>query len=161
MDRALVTYFSRTDRTRRIALEIARALSADIERIEESRSRSGFLGYWRSGREAYLKLTASIEPTTHDPSSYALVILGTPIWAGNMSSPVRAYVNAHKGSFERVAFFCTHGGTSAQKVFAELSEICGAPPVATLAITEREIKAGNYGDKLHQYLDRLSAASMR
>jgi hypothetical protein len=43
------------------------------------------LGYWRSGREAYLKLAPNIEPAVHDPSSYGLVVLGTPIWAGNMS----------------------------------------------------------------------------
>jgi flavodoxin len=160
MARTLVTYFSRTGRTRRIALEIAEALRADIERIEEPRSRLGLLGYWRSGREAYLKLAPNIEPAVHDPSSYGLVVLGTPIWAGNMSSPIRAYVNAHRGSFERAAFFCTHGGTTAQKVFDEIAEICGVRPLATLAVTEREIKTGTYADKLRQFLERLSAAAL-
>ena len=158
MDQALVTYFSRTGRTHRLALEIATALNADLERIAEPRSRNGFLGYWRSGREAWLKLPTNIEPTSHDPSSYGLVVLGTPIWAGNVSSPARAYISAHKGSFRRAAFFCTHGGTSAQKVFDEMAELCGARPVATLSVTEREFRIGSYDDKLRQFLANLSAA---
>lgn len=161
MDRTLVTYFSRTGRTHRIALEIARMLNADVERIEESRSRAGFFGYWRSGREAYLELPVRTEPSTHDPSGYDLVVLGTPVWAGRMSSPIRAYVNAHAGCFRRVAFFCTHGGTSAQKVFAALARTCGTEPLATLAVTEREIKVGAYADKLHKFVQRLAGSVTR
>jgi flavodoxin len=157
MHRTLVTYFSRTGRTRRIALEIAHALNAESEQIEESRSRLGFIGYWRSGREAYREIAAPIAPCAHDPSSYELVVLGTPIWAGRMSSPLRAYVNAHAGSFRRVAFFCTHGGTSAARVFDAIAALCGARPVATLAVTEREIKAEAYTDRLQQFVARLAA----
>jgi flavodoxin len=158
MRQALVIYFSRTGRTRRIALEIARALDAESEQIEESRSRLGFFGYWRSGREAYRELPAPIAPCTHDPASYELVVLGTPIWAGKMSSPLRAYIDAHAGSFRRVAFFCTHGGSSAAHVFAAIAALCGAQPAATLAVTEREIKADAYAEKLQQFVARLVTA---
>lgn len=156
MARTLVVYFSRSGRTHRIALEIAAPLGADIERIEEPRGRLGLLGYWRSGREAYLKLVPPIEPAANDPSAYDLVILGTPIWAGNMSSPVRAYVGAHAGSFRTMALFCTHGATSAAKVFGEIAALAGVEPVATLAVTEREIKTGAYAGRLERFVESVS-----
>jgi len=158
MARTLVVYFSRTGRTRRIALEIAAALGADVERIEEPQDRSGFFGYWRSGREAYRKLSPVIEPAVRDPSGYALVIVGTPIWAGHVSSPVRTYVGAHAGRFRNVALFCTHGGSSAGKVFGEIAELAGSEPVATLALKEREIEAGTYAGRLRQFVDTVAAA---
>jgi len=159
MDRALVTYFSRTGRTRRIALEIASALNADVDPITESRSRAGLLGYWRSGREAWRRQAAEIEPATLDPSIYPLVVLGTPVWAGNISSPVRAYVGSHEGSFHQAAFFCTHGGTSAQKVFTELAELCATRPIATLAVTEHQIETESYAKNLRHFVERLALAS--
>ena len=159
MSRTLVVYFSRTGHTRKIALELAASLDADVERIEEPRSRSGFFGYWRSGREGYRKLTTIIEPLQKQPSDYDLVLLGTPIWAGNVSSPVRTYIVGNAGSFRRVAFFCTHGGTSASKVMAELGELCGTAPVATLAVTEREIQAGSYGGNLKEFVEQVRRES--
>lgn len=156
MARTLVVYFSRTGRTHRIALEIAAPLGADIERIEEQRSRAGFLGYWRSGREAYRKLIPAIEPAVNDPSSYDIVLLGTPIWAGHISSPVRAYVGAHAGALSRMALFCTHGGSSPAKAFSEIAELAGVEPVATLAVTEREIKAGTYADRLTRFVESVA-----
>ena len=85
-------------------------------------------------------------------------MLGTPIWAGSVSSPVRAYLTAHRSSFRRTAFFCTHGGSSAPKVFDEMAAICKTRPLACLALTEREIRAGDYGGKLREFLDRLAPA---
>jgi flavodoxin len=159
MGSTLVVYFSRTGHTRKIALEIAAALGADIERIEEPRSRSGFFGYWRSGREAYRKQTTTIQAAQKQPSSYELVILGTPIWAGNMSSPIRTYVMENAGAFKRMAFFCTHGGTSGPKVLAGLAELCAVQPIATLAVTEREIATGAYADGVRRFVERLRLPS--
>lgn len=156
MSGTLVVYFSRTGRTERIALEIAAASGADIERIEERRGRSGLLGYLRSGREAYRKQLVEIEPPSKRPSDYDLVVLGTPVWAGNVCSPVRAYVAAFKGTFKRVALFCTEGGSGAPRVFGDLAELCGLSAIATLVILEKEIKANSYNDKLAQFIESIS-----
>jgi len=158
MARTLVVYYSRTGRTRRIAREIAEALGADVERIEEPGDRSGFFGYWRSGREAYRKLSPVIEPAVRDPSRYALVVFGTPVWAGHVSSPVRAYIGAHAGQFRSMALFCTHGGSSAAKVFDEISGLVGLEPVATLSVKEREIELDAYADRLRAFVESVAAA---
>jgi multimeric flavodoxin WrbA len=52
-----------------------------------------------------------IDPASLQPRDYAVVVLGTPVWAGNMSSPVRAYINQHRAEIRNLALFCTQGGS--------------------------------------------------
>jgi flavodoxin len=156
MQRAVVVYFSRTGYTRKIAEEIAARCGADLEAIEDVRPRAGIFGYLRSAREAYKKLPIEIRPAAKNPSEYDLVILGTPIWAGNVSSPIRAYLTAHRAELKQVAVFCTQGGSGAEKVLNDMAELCGRKPVASLALNDGEIKRREYAEKLHRFLDSLA-----
>ena len=156
MQRVLVVYFSRTGYTRKIAADIAAACGADIERIQEPRDRSGIWGYLRSGREAWKKRLVDIRPVTKHPPDYDLIVLGTPVWASNICSPVRSYIAAHGHHFKKVAFFCTQGGSGAEKVLNDMAELCGQTPVATLVLTDTEIKHGQHADKLNQFLRSLA-----
>ena len=78
------------------------------------RSRTGFLGYMRSLLEARRKRPSVIAPGKHDVSSYDLVVIGTPVWAWSLSSPVRAYLMAKTNQLPAVAFFCTLGGKGSE-----------------------------------------------
>ena len=40
-----------------------------------------------------------------------LIILGTPVWAHNMCSPMRSYITAQKERFRAIAVLCTQGGS--------------------------------------------------
>lgn len=156
MKRALVVYFSRTGYTRKIAEEIADRCGADIEAVREARGRSGIFGYLRSAREALKKRTVDILPSTKKPGDYDLVILGTPVWASNLSSPIRSYIAAERGRFPRVAFFCTLGGSGASKVLGDMGTLCGRKPIAALALTDAEIKKGRYTEKLGGFLESIT-----
>ena len=107
--RTLVVYFSLSGTTRKLAKIIAKELSADEEEVVDLTPRQGFLGYCRSLIEARWQLPPKIALAKHIPSSYDLVVIGTPVWAWSVSSPVRAYLLAHKASPPNVAFFCTMG----------------------------------------------------
>ena len=156
MQKALVVYFSRTGFTKKIAAEITARLGADLDAIEDVRSRAGILGYLRSAREAFQKIAIEIKPGARNPVDYDLVILGTPVWAGHMSSPMRAYLRAHEGQLKRVAVFCTQGGSGADKVFEEIAGVCARTPVATLALNDGEIKRHRYDEKLARFLEPLA-----
>jgi flavodoxin len=157
MPRILVVYFSRTGHTRRIAEEIAQRCGADVEGIEEPRSRRGFFGYFRSAREAYKKVAVEIRPLRHPPSSYDLVVLGTPVWAGHLSSPMRAFLRAHAADIASSAIFCTLGGAGADRTFAEMTELLARPPLASLAVTEGELKRSSYSEKLDELVKKLGS----
>jgi flavodoxin len=159
MSKTLVVYFSRTGYTRRLAEEIAAGCGGDVESIDDVRSRSGILGYWRSAREALKRKPAEIRPGTKDPAAYELVILGTPVWAGHVSSPMRAYLAATRGKLGRVAFFVTEGGSGAERVFREMGELCGLAPVASEVFTDREIDQRGYADKLDRLLATQRSAA--
>lgn len=150
--RTLVVYFSRTGYTRKVAEALAAAGDADVEAIREAHNRSGLLGYLRSAFEALRKRHVRILPPERDPSRYELVVLGTPVWAQNMCSPMRAYIAANKGKLRQVALFCTQGGSGAEKVLEDMAELCGRRPIASLALSDGEIKRGRYVDKLQRLL---------
>jgi len=160
--KTLVVYYSLTGHTKGIAEAIAGELSADIEQIKDMKSRAGrFVMFW-SGRDALFKRPGLIQPTQKEPCKYDLVVLGTPVWAWAISSPVRAYIMQHASSLKQVAFFCTEGGSGGKRAFGQMGELIGKQPVATLEVTESDLKTGADNDKLKPFVDaigQLSASS--
>ncbi len=139
-NRILVVYYTRTGTTQQLARWIAAALDADLDRIVERTKRAGVLGYLRSGWEASLQRIVPIDPPVRDPTQYDLVIVGTPIWSASVSSPVRSYLEAHRNELRTVAFFCTEGGRGDQRAFAQMADLCGVAPIATLAVRQGAIE---------------------
>jgi flavodoxin len=150
----LVVFNSRTGNTRKVAEELVRILGADLEELLEEKSRKGIIGYIRTGQESMKKEVGSIKPTQKDPSTYDLVILGTPIWAWTMSVPIRTYISLNKDKFRSVAFFCTNDGNK-KLTFEEMETACGKKPVSTFELLGKEVKAGNFADKLKSYAEQL------
>jgi len=155
--RALVVFYSRTGHTRKVALEIAKVLKCDTEEISEPAGRSGILGYIKSGYEASRAIRVHIRKPEHDPSKYGLVVVGTPVWGWNVSSPVRAYLSANSGKLRKAAFFCACGGQPG-KAFESMERAAGARPVATLKVTESDVASGVYKEKAREFAAFLMRA---
>ncbi|NIA71463.1 flavodoxin [Pelagibius litoralis] len=151
MQRILVAYYSQTGHTRQIAEAITADCGADIEQIEDVNSRAGMLGYLRSGWQAFTKRAAHIRPVQASPGQYDLIAIGTPVWMMNLSSPVRTYIAEQGTEFKKVAFFCTAGSAGGEGVFKQMADLCGKQPVATLIVTEGEIKSGSFGEKVRAF----------
>ena len=153
----LIVYFSRTGHTKKVGDELAKALPGDVEEIVDTVNRAGPVGWLMSGREGGGRKLAKIVPAKKDASQYDIVVVGTPIWAGNMSSPVRTYLTENKAKFKSVAFYCTEGSKGSEKAFAEMEEIAGKKPKATLAINMADIKTGADGEKVKKFAADLKA----
>lgn len=154
--KTLLVYYSRTGTTRKIADEIAKTLRCDTEEILDTKNRAGPIGWLSSGREGMgEKLTKLVEPQK-DPSKYDLVVIGTPIWAGKMSVPVRTYLGLKKDSFKKVAFFYTAGGNYDSSVPADVEKTCGKAPVATLGLSGADIKKGGSAEKIKEFSKKLN-----
>lgn len=151
----LVVFYSRTGTTRRVATALSAALGSSIEEIAEARGRGGFLGYWRSIIEARRRQLPGIMPAGNDPSSFHLVVIGTPVWAWSVSSPVRAYLTANKDRLPAVAFFATLGGKGSETAFAQMQGIVGKPPRATCAITARDVATGGDAELIAKFAGEL------
>jgi flavodoxin len=151
----LVVFYSRTGATKQVGDALAETLNCDSEELLDKKKRSGPLGFVRSARDARAKKLTTLAETTHDPAIYDLVILGTPIWGGTLSSAMRTYITNNKAKFGRVAFFCTQGGTTSKPLFDEMESLCEQHPVNILALQQREVKAGAYQEKMREFVDRL------
>jgi flavodoxin len=155
MARTLVVYFSRSGYTRRLAEEIARRTEAELEAIEGVTERAGPLGYLRCAWEALTKRPAEIRAPAHAAADFDVVILGTPVWAGNISSPMRAYIAAQGKKCRQVAFFCTQGGSGGEKVQEAMARLCGRTPLATLTLNDRNIDQNTYAEALDGFLENV------
>ena len=150
--RILVVYYSRSGTTRKLAKVLAKELSGDIEEIVDPAPRQGFLGYWRSLLQARRGIPAGILQAKLVPSSYDLVVVGTPVWAWSVSPPVRAYLMAHKDTFPALAFFCTMGGSGGERALQQMQQLAGKIPRAVVAVAAHDVVANNYADRLAKFL---------
>ena len=153
--KTLIIYYSRGGTTKRIAEELAKKLGSDVDPITEPRGRGGLLGYLRSGFEASRRKQPSINPPGKNPSQYDLVVVGTPVWAGNVSSPVRSYLSQHGEEIKAAAFFCTMGGSNPGKTFPEMEACSGKKPRATLALQASRIGSEDAEAELKAFADAL------
>ena len=151
----LIIFYSRTGTTRKVAEIISESLSCDIEEIFDEKNRSGSIGYAKAGKDAMRKKLTTLKQYTKDPGSYDLTIIGTPIWAWNMSTPIRTYITENKDKFKKVAFFCTEGSSGGDKCFENMAELCDKEPVATLELTAKEIKKDLHLTKTKEYTNKL------
>lgn len=156
MKRILVVTYSRTGHTRRVAEVIAQQCDADLEWIKDREDRLGPGGYLRSATQALLHRKPWIQPARHAPGDYGLVIIGTPVWAGNIASPVRSYIARYGTRCRRVAFFCTYGGAGGDKVLADLQRSCGKRALATLALPRYLVEQGRIDTAVEQFVRRFN-----
>ncbi|MFP4424526.1 MAG: flavodoxin family protein [Candidatus Woesearchaeota archaeon] len=139
--KTLIIYFSRTDTTRKVSEALAGKLKADIARITEPTNRNGAIGYIRSGKEASFRQLPKIDPIKADPTKYDLVIIGTPVWAFTMSSPIRSFLTPN--TLRKVAFFCTMNGSGARRTFKDMQALAGEP-IAKASFLTKDVHKGNY-----------------
>lgn len=151
----LVADYSLTGTTRRAAERLCVPCHARAIHIADARERRGILGILRSAWEALRARCPEIRTAPHAPQDFDIVVLATPVWAGQMASPMRSYVTAHRHGFRNVAFLCTQKSSGAEQVFDTLTELCGKAPVATLALGARDIESGADGPKIDAFAARL------
>ena len=155
MASVLIVVYSRTGTTRKVAEALRDRLNADIELIEDVTSRSGIFGYLKSGHEAWKKIAPEIKPTRLNPDDYDLVVIGTPVWAGSMASPVRTYLEQYGSRLNRVALFCTEGGSGEEKAFSEITGFCNGEPLATMALTTKKVATNAFSSELESFAETI------
>ena len=75
----LVVYYSLYGNTCKVALALARDLGADVEELHCGRYSIGMHGFMRAGYDSWRGTLPVIEPLTHRPSEYELVVIAGPI----------------------------------------------------------------------------------
>ena len=159
----LVVYYSRSGCTRTLAQGIAIALDADLEEIVEPRSREGALGFIRSLYDVARGRQPTIETPRYNPLDYRMVVIGSPVWAGHVSSPVRTYIARYAIRIKLLSFFCTMRSTGAVETLAEMAalhepdtESIEQGRYPKLSLTEAQVSTGN-DQAVSAFVDAIQA----
>lgn len=88
----LVVFYSRTGKTRIVANVLAQHFSCDSEEIQSTEDRAGILGAFTCVLDQLLERDDYLLPYNRNMSAYNPVIIATPIWLGNLSSPIRTFI---------------------------------------------------------------------
>ncbi len=121
---SLVVYFSFDGNTKFIAEKIAETINADIIGLSTSKKypTEGFKKYFWGGKSVIFGEKPKLTNENIDLSRYDTIIIGTPVWAGSYTPPIKSFISQYNIRGKRIALFASHGGGGAEKCFARLKE---------------------------------------
>ena len=125
--KTIIVYYSLEGNTAFAAQKMAMALGADTLRIEPVKTypSSGFRKFFWGGKSAVMAETPKLQPYDFDATAYDRVIFGFPVWASNVTPPIRTFIKENDLSRKRIAAFACQSGAGAEKAFAKLKAALG------------------------------------
>lgn len=105
-NKVLVVYFSRSNNTELMAMEIAKHYDANLIRLHADKYRIGFFGWLNALRDSQTE-NAAITPETIDLSTYDTIFIGSPIWWYSPAPPVWQFVKNNDLSEKNIILFNT------------------------------------------------------
>lgn len=151
--KTLIVYYSRTNVTKDIANRLQKELDCDIEEITDGGKYDGRLGYIKGGMNASMGRTSDIDPISKNPSDYDLVIIGTPVWASNMATPVYTYLIKYNDQIKKMASFCTCISGGYEKALEKIAEVSGKTQVSTMFLNAKDVK--NPTEKINTFIKNI------
>lgn len=142
-EKVLIVYYSRSGNTREIANQIHRSVGGDIFEIQvvEPYPEDYEAVKERAMRELNSGFKPALKTKAGNIGSYNVIFVGTPIWWGTISAPVKSFLSAYNLSGKTIVPFITHQGSGLGQSVTDISKLC---PSSTLldgiAIWGRNVK---------------------
>lgn len=124
--------------------EIAADLNGELLKLDDGVDRSGLRGWLRSGLQAMSRRLPAVKPpeTELPLSIYDLVIIGTPVWAGRCSSPVRSFLVEYGNELRRVAYVITRSSdVHYEEIFEQMDLYVPIPRLSAVSIRPNTVGA--------------------
>ena len=151
--KTLIVYYSRTNVTKQIATKIRDELDCDLEEITDGGKYNGKIGYMKGGMNATMGRTSEIDPVSKNPTDYDLVIIGTPVWASNMATPIYTYLLQYKNQIKNLASFCTCISGGYEKTLENIGEVTGKSQIATMFLNAKDVE--NPQEKINTFINEI------
>lgn len=127
--RDLVVYYSFEGNTEYVADKICEATGADKLRLAPRKAYKGegFTKFVWLGRSAVMAEKPELEDYSIDLDLYDRIIFGFPVWASNVTPPLRTFIIENKEKLAGKSFiaFACQSGNGAQKAFPKLAKLLG------------------------------------
>lgn len=136
-----IVFYSMHGNTAMIANQLAQKLNADLIEIKpvQAYPDKGFKKFLWGGKSAVMAETPELEPYVFRAEEYDQIIFGFPVWAGNVTPPIRSFVkgNIQALKTKQIAAFACQSGSGAEKAFRKLQECLGQVSLkATLVLND-------------------------
>ncbi|SHN71624.1 flavodoxin [Desulfovibrio litoralis] len=112
--KTLIVYFSHTQTTEKVALEIHKKVGGDIFRIETVQQypteHKATVTLAEKERDANAR--PALKTQVENIDSYDVIFIGYPIWWYTLPMPLYTFLESYDLSGKTIIPFCTHGGSS-------------------------------------------------
>ena len=147
--KTLIVYYSLEGNTEYAAGRIAAMLGAGTLRLEPVKDypSAGFRKFFWAGKSAVMAEKPLLRPYSFD-SDCDRVVIGFPVWAGNVAPPIRTFIRDNSLSGKRIAAFACQSGAGAEKAFLKLKAALGIDALeAELVLIDPKDKPGAENDQ--------------
>ena len=122
----LIAYYSLSGNTKEIAQQIQKETNGDLFSIElKTPYPSDYDEQTKKAKEELNNGTLPpLKSKVENIADYDIVFIGTPVWWGTASTPVRTFVSENDLTGKKVIPFITHGGGGKDKTVTDLTSLC-------------------------------------
>lgn len=131
----LIVYYSFTGNNHKLAKYMQEKLNCDVLNLEETKKRTIF----KILVDFIFKRKAKLKYYYIAPADYDMVILISPIWCGELPSPIKTFVSQEKQNIKKLSHIslCAGGEKQRAKTEVSLNKLWGKKPTT---VQEIEIK---------------------
>ena len=114
MSKALILFYSFEGSTRKIAEFISSELNVPCEEIKPVKDLKSkvFSKYIMGGGQVIMGAKPELMPLKSNLDDYDTILLGSPVWAGNITPAIKSILESGILKNKRIAYFCCHRGSS-------------------------------------------------
>lgn len=157
--KVLVVFYSESGHTRQIADELAAPLGTSVERILAPDLPGGTWGFLLRVWQSLCGASARIAEPAQNPADYDLVLVGSPVRAGRIASPVRAYLRNSIGKRKEGAAFvsCSRGETN--RALSEMNKLIAGRSIEHLSVCDDDRANGRDAGKIRDFVRAVEDAA--
>lgn len=154
--KGIVVYYSKTGNNRKIGEVLKEKLNFASEEIIDKKRREGIFGFIISGYDALFKRLTQIENLKQDIENFDHIIIGTPVWAGNITPAIRTFLVNYKDKIKNYSVFSVSGfGEKNIKILDDFENIVGFKPKVFMFIKDDELKNNQFEDKINKFIENI------
>lgn len=154
MRRAII-YYSLSGNTEAVAMEIAEAIDAELYPVEmvnplpDAKWKQMLLG----GRQAVFGVSPEITGMPEDPTVFDEIILGAPIWAGTVASPIHTVMDNADVDSRVTAIFSLSGSGNHGNCMKKLKPMLPRMKFAVALADKHSKLAARNEDKINAFIE--------
>lgn len=150
----IILYYSKTGNNKKLGEILKEKLNFSLEEIIDKKRRDGFFGFIISGYDAFTKRLTKIEDLNSKIDNFDHVVIGTPIWAGNITPAIRTLLIQNKDKIKSYSIYSVSAyGEKNSKIINDFVKIIGFEPKSYIFIKDIELKKNLIEDKINKFVE--------